>query len=307
MTTETLYLMGCSARPVEHVLVEATGVALCGSQMAMPFVWARPIGLSLAVTELLDAENRDHMPCASCVKVGTAAKADAVSRYEVDCQDCGQVHAAEPSHVSPHSGRQVFAVVCGEYVEHYTDEVVREVVEAPVVEAPAVEVAVCDWFALCENDAVGTTPHPILGDVLVCARCAERFELVVEPLVAEPAPEVWRTAHEAADGAMHGGEYLACEQCNRASAEALALATGSTRVRATTVADDGTSFTWCTTCGATCYCYPREGLTGDDDREHSQERQADHAARDHLHPRQSRHERRRSVAAGAGARGARRG
>lgn len=55
------------------------------------------------------------------------------ARYEVDCQDCppvngkAVVHAAEPSHRSQWGDRQVFAVVCGEFVEHYTDEVVREV------------------------------------------------------------------------------------------------------------------------------------------------------------------------------------
>ena len=29
----------------------------------------------------------------------------------------------------------------------------------------------CAWFALCDNPATGTLPHPILGDVLVCDRC----------------------------------------------------------------------------------------------------------------------------------------
>lgn len=30
----------------------------------------------------------------------------------------------------------------------------------------------CMWFARCENPATGTTPHPVLGDVPTCARCA---------------------------------------------------------------------------------------------------------------------------------------
>ena len=29
----------------------------------------------------------------------------------------------------------------------------------------------CHWFALCRNDATGSTPHPILGDVPTCDRC----------------------------------------------------------------------------------------------------------------------------------------
>lgn len=34
-------------------------------------------------------------------------------------------------------------------------------------------VAVCGWFAGCENDATGETPHPILGNVPTCDSCAE--------------------------------------------------------------------------------------------------------------------------------------
>jgi hypothetical protein len=29
----------------------------------------------------------------------------------------------------------------------------------------------CQWFAYCTNEATGTTPHPILGDVPTCDRC----------------------------------------------------------------------------------------------------------------------------------------
>jgi hypothetical protein len=32
----------------------------------------------------------------------------------------------------------------------------------------------CRWFALCPNDATQTVPHPILGDVPACDRCADR-------------------------------------------------------------------------------------------------------------------------------------
>ena len=37
-----------------------------------------------------------------------------------------------------------------------------------------IEAGVCMWFAACDNPATGTTPHPILGDVPTCDRCAER-------------------------------------------------------------------------------------------------------------------------------------
>jgi hypothetical protein len=31
----------------------------------------------------------------------------------------------------------------------------------------------CQWFALCDREATGTTSHPILGEVPTCDRCAE--------------------------------------------------------------------------------------------------------------------------------------
>lgn len=30
----------------------------------------------------------------------------------------------------------------------------------------------CHWFARCPNAAVTSVPHPVLGDVPVCQRCA---------------------------------------------------------------------------------------------------------------------------------------
>lgn len=47
--------------------------------------------------------------------------------YVVDCHDCPETHEAEYSHQDryrPHV--KVYAVVCGEFIEHYTDEVVYE-------------------------------------------------------------------------------------------------------------------------------------------------------------------------------------
>jgi hypothetical protein len=35
-------------------------------------------------------------------------------------------------------------------------------------------VALCQWFALCTNEATRVEPHPILGDVPICDRCAVR-------------------------------------------------------------------------------------------------------------------------------------
>lgn len=32
----------------------------------------------------------------------------------------------------------------------------------------------CQYFALCENSAIGVVPNPILGPVPCCQRCADR-------------------------------------------------------------------------------------------------------------------------------------
>ena len=34
----------------------------------------------------------------------------------------------------------------------------------------------CEWFALCENQATMKHYHPILGDVPICARCNSKVE-----------------------------------------------------------------------------------------------------------------------------------
>lgn len=33
--------------------------------------------------------------------------------------------------------------------------------------------SLCQWFALCANDATTTLWHPILGDVPICQRCLD--------------------------------------------------------------------------------------------------------------------------------------
>lgn len=32
----------------------------------------------------------------------------------------------------------------------------------------------CQWFLLCDNPATTTMPHPTLGNVPICARCAAK-------------------------------------------------------------------------------------------------------------------------------------
>lgn len=35
---------------------------------------------------------------------------------------------------------------------------------------------VCEWFARCVRRATTTRPHPILGDVPICAKCADWYD-----------------------------------------------------------------------------------------------------------------------------------
>lgn len=43
-----------------------------------------------------------------------------------------------------------------------------------VIGTPRIPGGTCKWFALCENAATLTIPHPILGDVPACQRCADK-------------------------------------------------------------------------------------------------------------------------------------
>ena len=38
----------------------------------------------------------------------------------------------------------------------------------------------CEWFAGCTREAIGTTQHPILGAVPVCGTCASMLDLPVK-------------------------------------------------------------------------------------------------------------------------------
>lgn len=44
------------------------------------------------------------------------------------------------------------------------------------VEDGTLRPAPCMWFALCDKMAVTTEPHPILGNVPICERCAARID-----------------------------------------------------------------------------------------------------------------------------------
>lgn len=51
-------------------------------------------------------------------------------RYEVECQQCGQMHEADPSHMGRFGEGQIFAVYCTTLndglADYYTGELVRE-------------------------------------------------------------------------------------------------------------------------------------------------------------------------------------
>lgn len=50
-------------------------------------------------------------------------------------------------------------------VELTDDGVFHRTPEGELVAVP------CQWFALCDRDAVNVEPHPVLGEVPICERC----------------------------------------------------------------------------------------------------------------------------------------
>lgn len=51
---------------------------------------------------------------------------------------------------------------------------------------------VCAWFALCTNAATGTEPHPILGDVPICDRCAAKVAFLKGSIRNNEVPDLVR-------------------------------------------------------------------------------------------------------------------
>lgn len=45
-----------------------------------------------------------------------------VTHRQAVCQECGDLHQAEPSHLGFFGEGQVYAVVCGEFTSYYTED-----------------------------------------------------------------------------------------------------------------------------------------------------------------------------------------
>lgn len=63
----------------------------------------------------------------------------------------------------------LLCVGCDESQETYEDAMTKG--DVAVYGEHYAKTHMCRWFLKCENDATGTTPHPILGDVPTCDRC----------------------------------------------------------------------------------------------------------------------------------------
>lgn len=37
----------------------------------------------------------------------------------------------------------------------------------------------CQWYVMCDHEAIGVSEHPILGAVPICQRCADKHDLEV--------------------------------------------------------------------------------------------------------------------------------
>ena len=58
---------------------------------------------------------------AACRRRAAAFRTELLAdRIHIDaCDDCGEPHIAQPAHIGSHGEGQLYAVVCGEYIEHY--------------------------------------------------------------------------------------------------------------------------------------------------------------------------------------------
>lgn len=58
---------------------------------------------------------------AACRRRAEAFRASLRTEYPhvPDCDDCGQAHRAEPAHEGRFGEGQLYAVVCGEFIEYY--------------------------------------------------------------------------------------------------------------------------------------------------------------------------------------------
>lgn len=68
----------------------------------------------------------------------------------------------------------VSSTVIHDHVE-YDDQGNRTVV-VDSEETWTKDLGICQWFALCENQATHTMTHPILGEVPICDRCQEKYD-----------------------------------------------------------------------------------------------------------------------------------
>ena len=48
----------------------------------------------------------------------------------------------------------------------------------------------CQWFALCDNEATTTRPHPTLGDVPICESCDDKVNGLSEQIKNKPPKQV---------------------------------------------------------------------------------------------------------------------
>lgn len=40
-------------------------------------------------------------------------------------------------------------------------------------------VQLCEWYAMCANEAIGAAPHPLMSSVPVCERCRAKHDLAL--------------------------------------------------------------------------------------------------------------------------------